>query len=78
MLDRAVEATNRLQLPRLSLKTLLAMPVPDIRRTEADVVGQVGLLRDRFAEIHRLGLQRASLIGGLLPAARNEIFSAMR
>lgn len=78
VLDRAVEATNRLQLPRLSLKTLLAMPVPDIRRTEADVVGQVGLLRDRFAEIHRLGLQRASLIGGLLPAARNEIFSAMR
>ncbi|WP_165399669.1 restriction endonuclease subunit S [Janibacter limosus] len=78
VLDRAVAATNRLQLPRLSLKTLLAMEVPDIRVAQPGLTRRLDLLRDQFVTLSRIDKRREVLRDGMLPAARNEIFTAMR
>lgn len=78
VLDQSVAATNQLHLPRLSLKTLLAMQVPDVRRAPRSLVGRLDALRDRFVRAHELSNEMTALKKGLLPAARNEIFTAMR
>lgn len=78
VLDLAVAATNRLQLPRLSLKTLLAMDVPDVRRAPPGLTRRLDLLRDQFVELQEVSGRLATMRAGLLPAARNEIFNAMR
>lgn len=78
VLDRAIAATNRLQLPRLSLKTLLAMEAPDIRVAQPDLTRRLDVLRDQFVTLSRIDKRREVLREGMLPAARNEIFSAMR
>lgn len=78
VLDRANAATNRLQLPRLSLKTLLSMNVPDIRSAGPRLTGRLDALRDQFVALHRADKRRSALREGVLPAARNEIFTAMR
>lgn len=78
VLDQSVAATNQLHLPRLGLKTLLAMQVPDVRRAPRSLVGRLDALRDRFVRAHELSNEMTALKKGLLPAARNEIFTAMR
>ena len=78
VLDQSVAATNQLHLPRLSSKTLLAMQVPDVRRAPRSLVGRLDALRDRFVRAHELSNEMTALKKGLLPAARNEIFTAMR
>lgn len=78
VLDQANAATNRLQLPRLSLKTLLSMTVPDVRAAGSGLIGRLDVLRDQFVALHRVDKRRTALRDGVLPAARNEIFTAMR
>lgn len=75
----AKEATNRLQLPRLGLNALMGFRVPDIRglawsriAEESDRLTTFALHADESAA-RVVGLREA-----LLPAARNEIFNAMR
>ena len=78
VLDAAIGATNRLQLPRLRLETLMSIEVPDVRECSPPLLRSLNDLRHRFVRLEALRAQRTHLIGGVLPAARNEIFSAMR
>ncbi len=51
----------------------IRVPLPDI-----GLQGELLQLIDKLAEIGKVGMRRRSIADALLPAARNEIFSAMR
>lgn len=72
------EATNNLQLPRLRQGTLMALPVPDIRRAGPDVVSRIERRTHLIVELERHRARRRTALEALLPAARNEVFSALR
>lgn len=78
ILDAAVEATNNLQLPRLGLGTLLGFSAPDIRYASPTVADRAEALTNHFVRATELARRRSELLRGVLPAARNEIFNAMR
>lgn len=75
----AQEATNNLQLPRLGLGALMAFQVPDVRGLDWEALRPASERLTTLA-IRETELQRACarLQASILPAARNEIFSAMR
>lgn len=76
--DRAVADTNRLQLPRLRQSALLSFEVPDIRSAPTDLTHEIDALVRQIVDLEGLRRRRQACLDGLLPAARNEIFSAMR
>lgn len=80
VLQAAKEATNSLQLPRLSLRVLLGIEVPDIRRLDnaPEVLRETSSLTRSVIRLAELTSKRRQLAESLLPAARNEIFNAMR
>lgn len=80
VLQAAKEATNSLQLPRLSLRVLLGIEVPDIRRLDnaPEVLREASSLTRSVIRLAELTSKRRQLAESLLPAARNEIFNAMR
>jgi hypothetical protein len=78
VLDATRAATNSLQLPRLPLAVLLGLEVPDIRRADSGLLPSLNDLRDRVKSVVELRLRADALAGGIVAAARNEIFSAMR
>lgn len=78
VLERAIGATNNLQLPRLSVGALMAMPIPDVRHASPALVLRLDHVTDRMVRLQTLRSSRCQLIAGILPAARNEIFSAMQ
>lgn len=75
----AQEATNNLQLPRLSLGALMGFRVPDVRglawESIRPAVERLTTLAIKEADLRR---RAENLRASLLRAARNEIFSAMR
>lgn len=75
----AREATNNLQLPRLRLGSLMAFQIPDVRGLDWEAV-RPAVERLTTLVIRETELQRgcARLQASILPAARNEIFSALR
>ena len=75
----AREATNNLQLPRLRLGSLMAFQIPDVRGLDWEAV-RPAVERLTTLAIRETELQRgcARLQASILPAARNEIFSALR
>lgn len=78
--DNARAATNALQLPRLSVKKLLAFKVPDVRLLDDPtvVLNSASRVTNLVADIDALRAHRSSVGSSILPAARNEIFAAMR
>lgn len=78
VLDATRAATNSLQLPRLPLAVLLGLEVPDIRRADVGLLPSLNDLRDRVKSVVELRVRADALAGGIVAAARNEIFSAMR
>lgn len=77
--NAAKTATNGLQLPRLSLKKLLAFSVPDIRgiAEPESVVALAERMTDLASRIDARRSDRLALADAILPAARNEIFNSM-
>lgn len=78
VLDSAIEQTNSLQLPRLGVRSLLRMQIPDLRLADAPALES---LRQRAASVIQLSslLDHRSMLGdSLLPAARNDVFSRLR
>lgn len=78
VLEATASATNRLQLPRVKLGTLMAINVPDVRRAPVDLLEVLDRLRDQFVLVASVRGRRRGLVNGILTSARNEIFSAMR
>lgn len=76
-LDAANEATNRLQLPRLRLASLMAFKVPDIHGADKELLARLDDLTKRALELQRLYAQRESLVASMLPAARNAVFQSL-
>lgn len=75
----AQAATNGLQLPRLSLRSLMSFKVPDIRGLAwASISNKVESLTEFVVRQSLLTKHGEGLRNAILPAARNEIFSAMR
>lgn len=77
VLDDTAVATNRLQLPRLRLSTLLDMQIPDVRLAPASLAQRLDEIHSQFVHLESLRVSRGKLVQGILPAARNEIFSRM-
>jgi type I restriction enzyme S subunit len=75
----AQEATNSLQLPRLSLGALMSFVVPDVRGLTWDSISEkVIRVTDLAVREANLREKREVLRASVLPAARNEIFNSMR
>lgn len=75
----AREATNNLQLPRLGLAALMTFQVPDVRGLAWEAVGPaVECLTTMAVRETDLRGRCLRLQASILPAARNQIFSAMR
>jgi type I restriction enzyme, S subunit len=77
VLDQAVGLTHSLQLPRLRLPLLMGIRVPDIRLAPPDLVDALDSLSLQVVRIADLRQKQSAVVANLLPAARNEIFSAM-
>jgi type I restriction enzyme S subunit len=79
VLTPAKEATNGLQLPRLSSSVLLGLRVPDIRNLArlSEILTKMHALTDLVSRIAQASDQRNELIDAVLPAARNEIFTEL-
>lgn len=78
MLNAAIEATNSLQLPRLKLESLMASWIPDPREITTDTHATLDRLQEQVTRLGALRERQRALVDGILPAARNEIFGAMR
>jgi hypothetical protein len=75
----AQEATNSLQLPRLSLRALASFEVPDVRGLAWDSIGpEVERVTEMIVREAKLRSRRQHLHDSILPAARNEVFDSMR
>lgn len=77
VLDPVNASTNSLQLPRLKVNTLLGLSIPDVRMMSVDLLVRARRLTDIFVEADHLEHRRTYALHALLPAARNEVFSAL-
>lgn len=79
VLNAVVEATNGLQLPRVGIKALMDVRVPDPRIMDSSaVLARVARLTDLVIAAESRRVRRDELLVGLLPATRNEIFNRLR
>lgn len=78
ILDPVIKSTNSLQLPRLSQKKLVSLPIWDVRSASSDVWYKAAQLTQKFSDIEQLRAKRNQALGALLPAARNEVFNSLR
>lgn len=75
----AQEATNSLQLPRLSLGALMSFGVPDVRGLTWDSIRpEVERVTEMIVREATLRSRRQHLHDSILPAARNAVFNSMR
>ncbi len=75
----AQNATNSLQLPRLSLGALMSFEVADVRGLAWDSIAPaVERVTDMIVSEARLRSRRQHLHDSILPAARNAVFDSMR
>lgn len=75
----AQNATNSLQLPRLSLGDLMSFEVPDVRGLAWDSIGpEVERVTEMIVHEAKLRSRRQHLHDSILPAARNAVFDSMR
>jgi len=74
-LDRAMELTHSLQLPRLRSGLLTALDVPVVAEAEAPkLAGRLDAVRDQVTEVATLREKQARAAKALTPAALNEVF----
>ena len=77
ILDRAIDLTHNLQLPRLRSGLLMALEVPFVAEPEAaSVVSHLDGLRDRLVTIAGYRERQARTAEALVPAALNRAFGS--
>jgi len=76
---RAMEATNSLQLPRLSLSILMTFPVPDVRKLSSpQVLADSGRrITEHVSSIALARERQRGVTDSLLSAARNAVFGRL-
>jgi type I restriction enzyme S subunit len=77
VLDRAIDLTHSLQLPRLRSGLLVSLDVPVVADDDAaDLVKRLDALRDRVIAIAACRDRQARAAGALTPAALNQVFGS--
>lgn len=78
VLDRSIELTHSLQLPRLRSGLLSAIEVPRVDGQSAvDAVRRLDALRDTVVSAAALRDRQTELVGALIPSGMNATFGAM-
>lgn len=79
VLDRSIELTHNLQLPRLRSGLLAAIEVPHINGHRAiDTVGRLDSVRDMVVEVATLRARQAELVEALIPSGMNAVFGGLK
>lgn len=79
VLDRAIELTHSLQLPRLRSGLLTSLEIPLVaERDTVELVKRLELLRDRIVAVAAYRERQMKATAALVPAALNEVFGGHR
>lgn len=70
-------ATHRLQLPRIRISLLAAIPIPDVRQASPGLARELAALEEAAVKLGHLYDRQGHLRASLLTAARNEVFSKL-